>query len=78
MRQVNAEIRYMKAFKPDAVVSDSRLSSIFAAKLLGLPVLLILNQFTPLIPRAEGHVHALEGRGRRDNDPHREGLGLRG
>ncbi len=50
MRQINAEIRYMKAFKPDAVISDSRLSSIFAAKLLGIPVLLILNQFTPLIP----------------------------
>ena len=50
MRQVNAEIKYMKAFKPDAVVSDSRLSSIFAAKMLGLPILLILNQFTPLIP----------------------------
>ena len=51
MRQVNAEIKYMKAFRPDAVVSDSRLSSIFAAKLLGVPILLILNQFTPLIPR---------------------------
>ena len=50
MRQVNAEIRYMEAFEPDAVVSDSRLSSIFAAKLLGIPILLILNQFTPLIP----------------------------
>ena len=50
MRQVNAEIRYMKAFETDAVISDSRLSSIFAAKLLGLPTLLILNQFTPLIP----------------------------
>jgi UDP:flavonoid glycosyltransferase YjiC (YdhE family) len=50
MRQVNTEISYMKAFRPDAVVSDSRLSSIFAAKLLGIPILLILNQFTPLIP----------------------------
>ena len=50
MRQVNAEIKYMKAFEPDAVVSDSRLSSIFAAKMLGIPILLILNQFTPLIP----------------------------
>lgn len=50
MRQVNAEIRYMRSFEPDAVVSDSRLSSIFAAKLLDVPILLILNQFTPLIP----------------------------
>lgn len=73
MRQVNAEIRYMKAFRPDAVVSDSRLSSIFAAKLLGVPILLILNQFTPLIPRerdmfmlskvANGVIMTLIGRG---------------
>jgi len=73
MKQVNAEIKYMKAFKPDVVVSDSRLSSIFAAKLLGVPILLILNQFTPLIPRqrdmfmlakvADGIVMTLMGRG---------------
>lgn len=73
MRQVNAEIRYMKAFRPDAVVSDSRLSSIFAAKLLGVPVLLVLNQFTPLLPVqkdmfmlskvADGVIMTLIGRG---------------
>ncbi|OGD56173.1 hypothetical protein A3K78_05705 [Candidatus Bathyarchaeota archaeon RBG_13_52_12] len=73
MRQVNTEIKYMKAFESDAVVSDSRLSSIFAAKLLGLPVLLILNQFTPLIPVqkdmfmlsrvADGLIMTLIGRG---------------
>ncbi len=73
MRQVNAEIGYMKAFRPDAVVSDSRLSSIFAAKLLGVPVLLILNQFTPLLPVrkdmfmlsrvADGVIMTLIGRG---------------
>lgn len=51
MRQVNAELRYMKAFRPDVVVSDSRLSSIFAAEMLDIPQVLILNQFTPLIPR---------------------------
>ena len=49
-RQVNTELRYIKAFQPDVVISDSRLSSIFAAKLLDVPILLILNQFTPLIP----------------------------
>jgi UDP-N-acetylglucosamine--N-acetylmuramyl-(pentapeptide) pyrophosphoryl-undecaprenol N-acetylglucosamine transferase len=73
MRQVNAEIRYMEAFEPNAVVSDSRLSSIFAAKLLGIPILLILNQFTPLIPRkkdmfmlskvGDGVIMTLIGRG---------------
>jgi len=73
MRQVNEEIRYMKAFRPDAIISDSRLSSIFAAKLLGVPILLILNQFTPLIPLekdrfmlsriADGVIMTLIGRG---------------
>jgi len=51
MSQVNAELRYMKAFRPHVVVSDSRLSSIFAARLLGVPVVLIINQFTPMVPR---------------------------
>jgi len=73
MRQVDSELQYMKSFRPDVVVSDSRLSSIFAAKMLGLPTLLILNQFTPLIPRkrdrfmlfkvADGVVMTLIGRG---------------
>jgi UDP:flavonoid glycosyltransferase YjiC (YdhE family) len=51
MSQVNMELRYMKAFRPHVVVSDSRLSSIFAAKLLGVPAVLIINQFTPMVPR---------------------------
>ncbi len=71
-KQVNAELRYMKSFRPDAVVSDSRLSPIFAAKLLGIPILLILNQFTPLVPSekmfilnkaADGVIMTLIGRG---------------
>jgi len=52
-RQVVWELGCVKAFSPDLVVSDSRLSSIFAAKLLGVPVVLILNQFQPIIPRSE-------------------------
>ncbi len=53
MQQVMSEMEYMKAFEPDVVVSDSRLSSVFAGKLLGLPVALILNQFQPMVPRSE-------------------------
>jgi UDP:flavonoid glycosyltransferase YjiC (YdhE family) len=41
----------MKAFKPDVVVSDSRVSSVIAAKMLGIPELCILNQFQIIIPR---------------------------
>jgi UDP:flavonoid glycosyltransferase YjiC (YdhE family) len=73
LRQVNEEISHIKAFKPDVVVSDSRLSSIFAASMLDVPVILILNQFTPLIPRqrdmfmlakaADGVIMTLIGRG---------------
>jgi len=45
LKQVTREIRFLKQFQPDVVVSDSRASSLVAARLLGIPVALILNQF---------------------------------
>ena len=51
LKQVDAEIKFMKVFKPDVVVSDSRASPLIAAKLLGIPELCILNQFQVIIPR---------------------------
>jgi len=45
LRQLVLEIRYIKAFRPDVVFSDSRGSSLLAARLLRLPVALMLNQF---------------------------------
>jgi UDP:flavonoid glycosyltransferase YjiC (YdhE family) len=51
LKQVEAEIKFMKAFKPDVVVSDSRASPLVAAKLLGIPEICILNQFQVIIPR---------------------------
>ena len=45
LRQVTKEIQFLKQFRPDVVVSDSRASSLIAAKLLKIPVVLILNQF---------------------------------
>ena len=45
LEQLTAEIRNIKRFKPDVVLSDSRLSSLVAGKLMGVPVALILNQF---------------------------------
>lgn len=51
LRQVNAEITVMKAFKPDVVVSDSRASPLVAAQLLGIASICILNQFQVIIPR---------------------------
>ncbi len=51
LKQVTAEIRNMKRFKPSVVFSDSRASSIIAARLLGIPVVLMLNQFKVEIVR---------------------------
>ena len=45
LRQVICEIKFMKRFKPDVVLSDSRASSLIAAWLLKIPVVLMLNQF---------------------------------
>lgn len=51
LKQVEAEIETMKAFKPDVVVSDSRVSPLIAARLLWIPDVCILNQFQIIIPR---------------------------
>ncbi len=51
MKQIDAEIKIMKKFKPDVVVSDSRASPMIAAKLLGIPDICILNQFQIIVPR---------------------------
>ncbi|UCC57752.1 MAG: hypothetical protein JSW14_05085 [Candidatus Bathyarchaeum sp.] len=50
-KQVDAETKFMKAFEPDVVVSDSRASSLMAAKVLGIPRICMLNQFQVFIPR---------------------------
>lgn len=52
INQVRVELEHMRRFKPDIVISDTRLSSIFAARLLGLPSALILNQYQPIVPRS--------------------------
>lgn len=51
MKQIDSEINYMQAFKPDILVSDSRASSLVAAKILDIPRICILNQFQVFIPR---------------------------
>lgn len=45
LRQLTGEIRNMQRYKPDAVLIDSRLSSLVAARLLGIPVAVLLNQY---------------------------------
>lgn len=51
LKQINAEIKAIERFKPDVVVSDSRASSLIAAKILRIPRICILNQFNVIIPR---------------------------
>ncbi|MCX8170662.1 MAG: hypothetical protein N3E47_01640 [Candidatus Bathyarchaeota archaeon] len=50
-RQVETEIRFLRAFKPDVVVSDSRVSPLIAARALNIPDICIVNQFKIMIPR---------------------------
>jgi UDP:flavonoid glycosyltransferase YjiC (YdhE family) len=51
LRQVTREIQFLKQFRPDVVVSDSRASSLVAAWLLRIPAALVLNQFRVEIVR---------------------------
>lgn len=49
-QQIGAEISLMERYKPDVVVSDSRLSSVIAAKIMGFDSVLILHQLRIMIP----------------------------
>ncbi|NWF87228.1 hypothetical protein HXY32_05405 [Candidatus Bathyarchaeota archaeon] len=51
LKQINAEIQFIESFKPDVVVSDSRVSPLLAARTLRIPRICILNQFQAIIPR---------------------------
>ena len=63
LRQVTREIRFMKQFKPDVVFSDSRASSLVAARLLRIPVVLMLNQFrVEIVRRPAGRRLSLQDR----------------
>src|SRR6188472_2379610 len=47
--QINKEIKYLKNFKPQIIVSDSRLSPLIAARILNLPNILVINQVKLLL-----------------------------
>ncbi|RLI02342.1 hypothetical protein DRO31_04350 [Candidatus Bathyarchaeota archaeon] len=49
--QVRFEMQTIQAFEPDLVFADTRLSSIYAARLLKIPIVSILNQYLPRVPR---------------------------
>jgi UDP-N-acetylglucosamine--N-acetylmuramyl-(pentapeptide) pyrophosphoryl-undecaprenol N-acetylglucosamine transferase len=48
-RQVNHETRNLSTYRPDVILSDSRLSPLFAGKLLGIPSIVLLNQVKLLL-----------------------------
>lgn len=48
-RQINKEARSMAEYKPDIIVSDSRLSSLITARFFGIPSVVILNQVKLLL-----------------------------
>jgi UDP-N-acetylglucosamine--N-acetylmuramyl-(pentapeptide) pyrophosphoryl-undecaprenol N-acetylglucosamine transferase len=48
-RQINHEISNMIKFRPDIVVSDTRLSPVLASKILRIPSIVILNQVRLLL-----------------------------
>lgn len=51
LRQIDAEVATIESYRPDVVVSDSRASTLLAARLLGIPRVCMLNQFQPRVPR---------------------------
>lgn len=54
LRQLGREIKVLKCFKPDVVVSDSRLSTVIACWLLGFPCILVANQLNIVLPLGSG------------------------
>lgn len=56
LRQINAEVKFLESFNPDIVVSDSRASTLLAARLLRIPRICILNQFQVIVPRRKHHL----------------------
>lgn len=50
VRQVGDELYYIGTLMPDVVVSDSRLSTLIAAKARMVPVILVLSQLRVIIP----------------------------
>ena len=51
LKQVNSEVKTIQHFKPDVIVSDSRISPLVAGRILRIPRICILNEFQPIIPR---------------------------
>ena len=49
-KQIILELRNLRSEKPKIVISDSKLSTLIASKILGIPTIVILNQLRIIIP----------------------------
>jgi uncharacterized protein (TIGR00661 family) len=47
--QINREIKYIKKFNPEIIISDTRISSLIAGKFLNIPTILLINQIKLLL-----------------------------
>ena len=61
IRQLVGEIKQISAFDPDAVISDTRISTLIAAFIMRKPRILILNQYPVQMPR-DNKKHGLQDR----------------
>lgn len=57
LHQIAREIRHLKSFAPDAVLVDSRLSTLLAARLLRIRVATIVNQYSILLLHDNKYPH---------------------
>ncbi|MBM1154952.1 hypothetical protein DRN94_003640 [archaeon] len=57
-QRIGFEIREMRQFKPNVVLSDTRATSLIAAKLLGIPRIAVLTHSTIFIPRSRRMLRA--------------------
>jgi len=51
LEQIDSEVKTIQHFKPDVIVSDTRVSPLAAGRILRIPRICILNEFQPIIPR---------------------------
>jgi UDP:flavonoid glycosyltransferase YjiC (YdhE family) len=71
-RQIGAELNLIEHFKPDLVISDSRLSTVLAARMRRIIPVLILHQLKIMIP----HTRPITKKSRLAVKRHVERLGL--
>jgi UDP-N-acetylglucosamine--N-acetylmuramyl-(pentapeptide) pyrophosphoryl-undecaprenol N-acetylglucosamine transferase len=55
--QVASELKTIQHFKPNVIVSDTRISPLVAGRILRIPRVCILNEFQPIIPRRTHYLH---------------------